>query len=89
MEGLNREGWRYLAFWGSASVVLGLMLPWVDGFGLEPDGKVPIKGKMSASLPAAGLNAVEWNDVVRSVGAFIGVAYAIVCSRLCIDPAQC
>jgi len=77
MEGLNREGWRYLAFWGSASVVLGLMLPWVDGFGLEPDGKVPIKGKMSASLPAAGLNAVEWNDVVRSVGAFIGVAYAI------------
>jgi hypothetical protein len=81
MGGIDREGWRYLAFWGIASVVLGLVLPWIDQFGLEDNETQLVKGKVNAALPAAGLNSVEWNDVVRSVGAFIGVAYAIVSSH--------
>lgn len=76
LEGLNREGWRYLAFWGTASVILGLMMPWVDSFGTVEEAKSPLKSKATAtSLPP--ITAVEWNDVVRSIGAFIGVAYAI------------
>jgi hypothetical protein len=78
MEGLNREGWRYLAFWGAASVALGLLLPLVDSVGIGQHGQEPVEGTTSSTARGSGLNAVEWNDVVRSVGAFIGVAYAIV-----------
>ncbi|KIW01671.1 uncharacterized protein PV09_06854 [Verruconis gallopava] len=79
MEGPDREGARYLVFWGVASVALGFVLPWVDGFAEEKLSGGTTKGLARAPppAPASGLNAVEWNDVVRSVGAFIGVAYAI------------
>jgi hypothetical protein len=78
MEGLDLERWRYLAFLGVASVVLGLVLPWVDGLGAEADSHIPVKSTARSTISTSALNAVEWNDVVRTMGAFIGVAYAIV-----------
>jgi hypothetical protein len=85
MDNPDRGGWKYLAFWGAASVALGLVLPWVDSVGIESDSQMPVKGATTSALQTSGLNAVEWNDVVRSVGAFVGVAYAIVRIKLLHD----
>lgn len=63
VEGLDRSSWRYFVFWGLSGVGMGSLLPWIDG------------GK---ERPATGINSGQWNEVVRSVGAFVGVAFAIV-----------
>jgi hypothetical protein len=78
VTGLNRASWRYLAFWGVAGVVMGSLLPWVDEV-WGSDGSKNSESDSGETRPR-GLNAVEWNDVVRSVGAFVGVAFAIVSS---------
>jgi len=77
MEGLNRESWRYLAFWGAASVAMGSLLPWIDATWVEDEHSAPSKRNPASPTRSSGLNAVEWNDVVRSIGAFIGIAFAI------------
>jgi len=74
VEGLNRASWRYLAFWGIAGVGMGSLLPWVDA--RRQLGSSSQRTDRDAR-PATGLNSVQWNDVVRSVGAFVGVAFAI------------
>jgi hypothetical protein len=70
-----RNDWRYLLFWGLSGVVLGGMLPWVDTlFSGNEDTKVVEKknGEKDEGVWA------DWTPVVRSVGAFVGIAYAIV-----------
>jgi len=65
---IDRYDLSFLAFWGIAGVGLGSLLPWLDGkegVGFEDEDE---KGKMAAS---------DWNQVVRSVGAFVGIAFAI------------
>jgi len=62
VEGLNRSSWRYFLFWGLSGVGMGSLLPWIDG---------------EKQRPATGLNSGQWNEVVRSCGAFVGVAFAI------------
>ncbi|KAE9986090.1 hypothetical protein BLS_000023 [Venturia inaequalis] len=62
VEGLDRASWRYFLFWGVSGVGMGSLLPWIDG---------------GNQKPAAGINIGQWNEVVRSVGAFVGVAFAI------------
>jgi hypothetical protein len=91
VEGIIKPSynWKYLVFWGVAGVGLGSLLPWVDtvwedatpasGFvgtskkGLESS---PADNEAAASL-VSGL-AADWNPVVRSIGAFVGIAFAIV-----------
>ena len=94
VEGINRHDWRYLVFWGVAGVGLGSLLPWVDLLWEEKLGQdapqAPSKrpnrtrdmddGSPRPVMPAragSGLGA-DWNPVVRSVGAFVGIAFAIV-----------
>jgi hypothetical protein len=55
----------YLIFWGLAGIAMGNLLPWIDSCSDK-------EKTMSA------LHAVEWSDVVRSIGAFVGIAFAIV-----------
>jgi hypothetical protein len=82
-----RNDWRYLGFWGIAGVALGSLLPWVDTLfsAEEPepvfDGKrSPSPGKrQDAQETEGGIFGADWTPVVRSVGAFVGIAYAIVC----------
>ena len=98
IEGIQRYSWQYLGFWGIAGVALGGLLPWVDllweedsgGLGDEDtDGK---KAMMSASdaeerpvsRSGSGM-AADWNPAVRSVGAFVGIAFAIVCVPSTLD----
>lgn len=72
--------WTYLAFWGVAGVALGSLLPWVDGFfGANEDmlGEKAPRGSKDQKSLSMGLFA-DWTPVIRSVGAFVGIAFAIV-----------
>jgi hypothetical protein len=78
----------YLLFWGIAGVALGSLLPWVDTLFAVPDLDTPVfekRGQKSSSSGSedeggsdAGIWGADWTPVVRSVGAFVGIAYAIV-----------
>ncbi|XRM47423.1 hypothetical protein ABZX51_010398 [Aspergillus tubingensis] len=68
--------WQYLAFWGVAGVVLGNILPWFDQFSDEIIGS-PKQAKGSSD-PETADRTLSWVSVVRSVGAFVGIAFAMV-----------
>jgi hypothetical protein len=70
--------WRYLAFWGAAGVVLGGLLPWFDGVWEDAfgwDENLPVKGQERAKKASPQM---DWAPVVRCIGAFVGIAFAIV-----------
>ncbi|RDW57934.1 INSIG family protein [Aspergillus mulundensis] len=69
--------WEYLGFWGLTGVAIGNVLPWLDSYldGAVAEGKQ--SGNDSAEL------ALSWSAVVRSVGAFVGIAFAMVKSLPC------
>jgi len=75
VEGLNRASWRYFVFWGLAGVGMGSLLPWIDE--VKARKQADFSSGTEVGRPVTGLNSVQWNDVVRSVGAFVGVAFAI------------
>ncbi|KAI5810236.1 INSIG domain-containing protein [Peziza echinospora] len=57
----------FLLVWGFAGVVLGSLLPWIDFYlGEGQDGGDDGRGSVA-----------DWMQVVRSIGAFVGVAYGI------------
>jgi len=78
----------YLLFWGIAGVALGSLLPWVDTLFAVPELDTPVfeKRGQRGSSPgsedegesANGIWGADWTPVVRSIGAFVGIAYAIV-----------
>lgn len=87
-----RNDRRYLLFWGVAGVVLGGALPWVDGF-FSASEEEEAAAKYSRDQSRSGFQGkkevgddkeegilgADWTPVVRSIGAFVGIAYAIVC----------
>lgn len=94
VEGIRRRTWRYLVFWGIGAVGMGSALPWVDGrwggYGIadgEREGECAIRDEKGFSGdreserreegPERVLGA-DWNPIVRTVGAFVGIAFAIV-----------
>ncbi|KAK2834901.1 hypothetical protein FQN49_006802 [Arthroderma sp. PD_2] len=60
--------WHYLVFWGVVGVALGNLLPWFDVIWEDVMGGKPVK---------KGVTGAGWNPMVRSIGAFVGVAFAI------------
>ncbi|CZT06444.1 uncharacterized protein RAG0_12151 [Rhynchosporium agropyri] len=75
-----RNDWRYLAFWGVAGVLLGSTMPWIDTLFADSRGDVgSISGEGEDQKEAAesGIFGADWTPVVRSVGAFMGIAFAI------------
>lgn len=89
VKAINRDSWQYLAFWGISGVVLGNFLPWIDNN--APDTTVVSSRPLSngrpkhavpmdkgASGPTSNNLGADWNPVVRSIGAFVGIAFAIV-----------
>ena len=84
VDAIDHASWGYLVFWGLSGVGLGSLLPWVDFLWENgtpgPDGQRDDEDGLhaaSAGQRKRGGLPVEWNDVVRSVGAFVGVAFAI------------
>ncbi|TKA57009.1 hypothetical protein B0A55_12491 [Friedmanniomyces simplex] len=74
LEGINRQGWPYLASWGMAGVLLGEALPWLDKlWAADEDEAVEEREERRKSVRGSG----DWLDVVRAIGAFVGVAFAI------------
>ncbi|TVY16376.1 Protein NSG2 [Lachnellula arida] len=81
--------WRYLVFWGVAGVALGSLLPWVDTLFLagskepvEEYGDKKISSPNQIVKPGEDLDSnsildADWTPVVRSVGGFVGIAFAI------------
>jgi len=73
-------------FWGVAGVALGSLLPWVDTLFATNETDTVVKSSMEEENTVEGENSgifgADWTPVVRSVGAFVGIAYAIVCSPL-------
>ncbi|KAE9366328.1 hypothetical protein N431DRAFT_351821 [Stipitochalara longipes BDJ] len=69
----------YLLFWGIAGVALGSLLPWVDTLFAVPELDTPVfeKKKEEEEESESGIWGADWTPVVRSVGAFVGIAYAI------------
>jgi Insulin-induced protein (INSIG) len=89
VEAFDRHSWSYMIFWGLAGVASGTLLPFVDSIWSEAGSKTghsrsPMRRRGSSSSADAeegGIGsgfATDWTPVVRSVGAFIGIAFAIV-----------
>jgi hypothetical protein len=77
VQGMDRESWIYLASWGVFGVALGSLLPYVDlvwsGHAAESDAE-----EEEAETDGQSPISEQINDVVRSVAAFVGIAFAIV-----------
>lgn len=81
-EGIIKPGAdrAYLAFWDAAGVVLGSLLPWVDrrwdeAFGSEADAAAGAQDEAARSTQRPGTDCAL---VVRAIGAFVGIIFAIV-----------
>jgi hypothetical protein len=81
VEGIDRTAWPYYVFWGLAGVLLGEALPQLDAlWNADEDEDIEEReedARRRNSRPSRKNGMVAWNDVVRSVGAFVGIAFAI------------
>ena len=77
---------HHMALWGVAGLALGNLLPWIDrvwekeatSSEVEDSGKERTGATGEDNLTATSSLGTEWNPVVRSIGAFVGIAFAIV-----------
>lgn len=84
VDGMIRPSYdgRYLAAWGLFGVALGSLLPWFDGkwekiFGEGADEEEPV-------FDGNDDPGTDWALVIRGIGAFAGIVFAIVSVTLLI-----
>jgi Insulin-induced protein (INSIG) len=89
VEAFDRHSWNYLIFWGLAGVAFGSLQPCVDLMWSESAANTerpasPVRRRGSSSSTDGNGNGErpgygsDWTPMVRSIGAFIGIAFAIV-----------
>ena len=88
VKGIDRVGWAYLVFWGLAGVGMGCALPWIDAVWERGGREEEVGEKLDEDCGERkrGLGGVEWSDVVRGIGAFVGVTFAIVSFFFSVSP---
>ncbi|EXF82246.1 hypothetical protein COL5a_010746 [Colletotrichum fioriniae] len=71
--------WQYLTLWGLSGVGLGGLLPWFDGVWEDTFGKeeVVLEETNGSPSPEDVSPVKDWAVVVRSIGAFVGIVFAI------------
>lgn len=88
---INRQSRSYFIGWGASGVILGGLLPWFDAMWSKSPSAPALNSKNSASRPSTNSASARrnrdtesdsdlgaaWNPAVRSIGAFIGIAFAI------------
>lgn len=79
LENVNRYSWHYLGFWGLAGIALGNILPWLD---FVQENAALSNPKRPSGSRVNGNRTLSWLAAVRSVGAFVGIAFAMVCDNL-------
>lgn len=106
VEAIDRRSWTYVLFWGIVAVAVGTLLPWVDGqWGSagspEPESTGAYKTEKRYESPERRASegdvvnnslGADWNPIVRTIGAFVGIAFAIVspsCASLSTDLLTC
>ncbi|KAL2835722.1 insulin-induced protein-domain-containing protein [Aspergillus pseudoustus] len=67
--------WQYLGLWGVTGIAIGNVLPWLDSF-VDCATDDVTQDKRSSNDQTSEL-ALSWPAVVRSVGAFVGIAFAM------------
>lgn len=72
--------WKYLTLWGICGVLLGALLPWFDGVWEEAFGgdMAVVDGGRDETSDNASRSSTDWALGVRSIGAFVGIVFAIV-----------
>ena len=94
VDRINRASWIYLGFWGITGVAMGALLPYIDHApqmwssqdcaidddDVSSEKDAPLTTETSPNPQSTSYNtiAADWNDIVRSIGAFVGIAFAIV-----------
>ncbi|CZT18482.1 uncharacterized protein RCC_04327 [Ramularia collo-cygni] len=73
---LDRQNWPYYIVWGLIAVVLGEALPWADMLWAEDDDEDVMEDETNANA-TRGRRRDSWLDAVRSLGLFVGIAFAI------------
>ncbi|KAI0998252.1 hypothetical protein K3495_g9941 [Podosphaera aphanis] len=80
---LQRDDWVISTFWGLLSMLVGCLLPHLDylfssneriSTGQSRDSHPLTKENLKANT---GILAQDWTPVIRSIGAFVGIACAI------------
>lgn len=84
---VQEQDWRYLIFWGVSGVLLGGLLPWFDGVWEGTFGKEERAAEAAAiathlhhntvGVGAVDEKAADWALVVRGIGCFAGIVYAM------------
>lgn len=91
VEGMPADSWAYIAYWCFSGVALGLALPWVDSIWMsdgsgESEAEREYRTSGSGSSRRSGNDTRSrsqswtpgWNEVVRFIGAAVGIVFAIV-----------
>lgn len=75
------DSWQYLGFWGIAGIALGNVLPWLDSW-RDQESVQEEQVKHARSEEENEDRTPAWVAVARSVGAFVGIAFAMVSYRI-------
>lgn len=91
VPGVKQDSASYHIVWGFFGVLLGNALPLVDSFWEENFGQHPLDTQTHSRRAQSGSDQTRpslvdsdlgpiWYSAVRSIGAFVGIAFAVVCS---------